>query len=46
MGLTEAAAGCFRKRYGKFSRKCCMLLANRTEHRRWEANGASSPTGC
>ena len=36
MGLTEAAGGHFRKQYGEFSRKCCMLLTNRMEQRRWE----------
>jgi len=46
MDLTEAAGGHFRKQYGEFSRKCCMLLTNHMEHRRWEANEASSPTGC
>jgi hypothetical protein len=36
MGLTEAAGGHFRKQYGDLSRKCCMLLTNRMEQRRWE----------
>jgi ABC-type amino acid transport substrate-binding protein len=35
MGLTEAAGGHFRKQYGDLSRKCCMLLTNRMEQRRW-----------